>query len=337
MNIASMISGISVFFWIAAVGVLVVILVQAWRGKPVKRGAGIIIGAFVVAILLTTLSAGLVFINPDQRGVVISALQPAGYRPDALTPGLHFVVPFAENVILYPISKQTYTMSIAANEGDVLGDDSITARTADGQQVYVDASVIFEIDPLKVTQIHIQWQNRYSDDLVRPLARGIIRDTISQYNVEQVVTSKRVEMTQAISDGLEAQFKENGLVLIDFILRNITFTPEYAASVEQKQIAEQLAQQAVYVVQQKEQEAEQARQVAKGQADAVVIVAQGDADARIIQAKAEAEALQLIAGALAGNSDLLTYQYITKLSPNVSVMYLPSNSPFVFQLPNTPQ
>jgi regulator of protease activity HflC (stomatin/prohibitin superfamily) len=337
MNIASMISGISVFFWIAAVGVLVVILVQAWRGKPVKRGAGIIIGAFVIAILLTTLSAGLVFINPDQRGVVISALQPAGYRPDALTPGLHFVVPFAENVILYPISKQTYTMSIAANEGDVQGDDSITARTADGQQVYVDASVIFEIDPLKVTQVHIQWQNRYSDDLVRPLARGIIRDTISQYNVEQVVTSKRVEMTQAISDGLEVQFKDNGLILIDFILRNITFTPEYAASVEQKQIAEQLAQQAVYVVQQKEQEAEQARQVARGQADSVVIVAQGDADARIIQAKAEAEALQLIAAALNNNQDLLTYQYITKLSPNVQVMYLPSNSPFVFQLPTTPQ
>jgi regulator of protease activity HflC (stomatin/prohibitin superfamily) len=131
--------------------------------------------------------------------------------------------------------------------------------------------------------------------------------------------------------------EENGLMMLDFVLRNITFTPEYAASVEQKQIAEQLAQQAAYVVQQKQQEAEQARQVAKGQADAAVIMAQGNADARIIQAKAEAEALQLIAGALAGNQDLLTYQYITKLSPNVQVMYLPSNSPFVFQLPNTAQ
>jgi regulator of protease activity HflC (stomatin/prohibitin superfamily) len=337
MNIASMVSGISVFFWIAAIGILVVVLVQAWRGKPVKRGAAIIIGAFIVAIILTSLSAGLVFINPDQRGVVVSALQPAGYRADALTPGLHFVVPFAENVVLYPISKQTYTMSIAANEGDVKGDDSITARTADGQQVQIDASVIYEIDPLKVVQVHIQWQNRYSDDLVRPLARGIIRDVISQYNVEQVVTSKRVEMTQTMSDTLSARFKENGLTLIDFILRNVSFTPEYAASVEQKQIAEQQAQQAAYVVQQKQQEAEQARQVAKGQADAAVIMAQGNADARIINAKAEAEALQLIATALAGNNDLLTYQYITKLSPNVQVMYLPSNSPFVFQLPNPTQ
>ena len=234
MNIASMISGISVFFWVAAVGILVVILVQAWRGKPVKRGVGIIVGAFVIAILLTTLSAGLVFINPDQRGVVISALQPKGYRETALTPGLHFIVPFAENVVEYPISKQTYTMSVAANEGDVSGDDSITARTADGQQVNIDASVIYEIDPQKVVQVHIQWQNRYSNDLVRPLARGIIRDVISQYNVEQVVTSKRVEMTDAMSSALEKQFTDNGLIMIDFVLRNVTFTPEYAASVEQK-------------------------------------------------------------------------------------------------------
>ena len=124
-------------------------------------------------------------------------------------------------------------------------------------------------------------------------------------------------------------------MLVDFVLRNIQFTDEYAASVEQKQIAEQLAQQAVFVVQQKQQEAEQARQTAKGQADAAVIVAQGNADARIIQAQAEAEALKLIEEALKNNPDLLTYQYITKLSPNIDVMLLPSGSPFIFTLPSS--
>ena len=78
--------------------------------------------------------------------------------------------------MLYPISKQTYTMSIAPNEGQMSGDDSISARTSDGQEVMVDASVIYQIDPTKVTQMHIQWQDRYSDDLVRPVSRGVIRD-----------------------------------------------------------------------------------------------------------------------------------------------------------------
>jgi regulator of protease activity HflC (stomatin/prohibitin superfamily) len=79
---------------------------------------------------------------------------------------------------------------------------------------------------------------------------------------------------------------------------------------------------------------------AQGQGQAWVIQAQAEAEARVIQAKAEAEALALIAQVLAENPDLLTYQYINKLSPNVQVMLLPNNAPFLFPLPdlqNIPQ
>ncbi len=120
---------------------------------------------------------------------------------------------------------------------------------------------------------------------------------------------------------------------MDFVLRNITFSPEYAASVEQKQIAEQLAKQAVFVVEQKKQEAQQAIETAKGQAESAVIAAEGRAQARLVEAEAEAQALQLIQAAIADNPELLTYQYITKLAPNINAMLLPSESPFVFQLP----
>ncbi len=113
------------------------------------------------------------------------------------------------------------------------------------------------------------------------------------------------------------------------MLRNITFSPEYAASVEQKQIAEQLAQQAKFVVEQRKQEAEQARQVAQGQADAAVIQSQGQAEARIIQADAEAQALQTIATSVADNPDLLQYLYIVKINPAIQVMLLPNNAPFI--------
>ncbi len=224
-------------------------------------------------------------------------------------------------------------MSIAPSEGQIVGDDSITARTADGQEIFVDASVIFSLDPQEVVGVHIAWQDRYSKDLVRPLARGVIRDIVSQYRVEQVVSSKRDEMVTKITDGMRQQLEENGLLMSNFILRNITFSPEYAASVEQKQIADQLAQQAKLIVEQRKQEAEQARQQAQGVADSVVIRAKGDAESRLIQAEAEARALEFIASVLQDNPQLLTYQYITKLSPNIQAMLLPSNQPFLFPLP----
>ncbi len=334
MNIASFFGTVALAAWVVFIGVLGLVVLRATRDRPLHNGGWLVLAFFVVAVVFSSVSAGMVFINPEERGVVISALQPTGYRPEALTPGLRWVIPFFESVVTYPISRQTYTMSIAPNEGAIKGDDSITARTQDGQELLVDASVIFAIDPNKVINVHIYWKNSYIDGLIRPQARGAIRDVISQYGVQDVVSNKRQEMTDKIRTQLEQKLSENGLMLVDFIIRNLTFSTEYAASVEQKQIAEQQAQQAKFVVEQRKQEAEQARQVAQGVADAAVIRAKGDADARLIQAEAEAKALNMLAAALKDNPDLLSYQYITKLAPNTQVMLLPSNSPFLYSLPN---
>jgi regulator of protease activity HflC (stomatin/prohibitin superfamily) len=336
MNVASFLKVFAIVAWLAFFGVLAITVLRASKNKNVKGVVTVLLLVLAGALILTTVSAGLVFIQPEERGVVISALQSGGVRPAPLQPGLRWIIPFFESVITYPISRQTYTMSIASSEGDIQGDDSITARTADGQEIFVDASVIYAIDPAEAVQVHIDWQDRYTDELVRPVARGVIRDVVSQYKVEEVVTTKRVEMTNQISSDMQQKLADNGLSLVNFILRNITFSPEYAASVEQKQIAEQQAQQAAFVVEQRRQEAEQARQVAQGQADANVIQAQGAADARLIQAQAEAQALQLIASALQNNENLLLYQYINQLAPGIQVMLVPNDNPYLLSLPTLP-
>jgi regulator of protease activity HflC (stomatin/prohibitin superfamily) len=334
MNIADMLKAVSSLSWLLAFVVIGLAVFRATRNQSFKAAGSLVVGAVVVALLLTVISAGLVFIQPEDRGVVISAVTPGGYRPTALEPGLHWIIPFAENVVTYPISKQTYTMSIAPSEGAITGDDSIAARTADGQEVLVDASVIFAIDPNQTVAVHIAWQDRYINDLVRPVTRGVVRDVASQFGVEEIVSSKRVELTEGVRDGIGAKLAENGLILVDYVLRNITFSPEYAASVEQKQIAEQQAQQAKLTVEQRKQEAEQARQTAQGQADARVIAAKGDAEARLINAEAEAKALELIAAALQVNPGLITYQYVQKLAPGIQVMLVPNDNPYLLPLPS---
>jgi regulator of protease activity HflC (stomatin/prohibitin superfamily) len=345
MNIKVVLTAIAGLSWIAVVVLLVLTVVRASRRQNIKPFTTGLIVALVLALLLNTISAGLVFIQPDQRGVVISAIAAKGYREQALQPGLRWIIPYAETVTLYSISRETYTMSIIADEAQVARDDSVSARTLDGQEVLIDASVIFAIDPAKVIDLHIAWQNRYSNDLIRPLARGVIRDAVSQFRVEEVVSTKRFELQSQIEESMSESLSENGLLLVDFVLRNITFSAEYAASVEQKQIAEQQAQQAKFVVEQKKQEANQAREVAQGEADAAVYRAEGDAkavviqaeakaEARVIQAKAEAEALQLIANVLKTSPSLLTYQYIEKLSPGIKVMLVPSDNPYLLPLPD---
>lgn len=331
MNISALLQGIASFAWIGFIGVLTAIFIRASRNQPVKGLSTLVIVFLVAALLLTTLGAGLVFIEPDQMAVVVTVIGKGGIRQEALGAGLHWIVPFAERVEKYSILNQTYTMSSSSDEGQYAGEDSIQVRTKDGQQVYIDASVIYAINPPNAIELYRTWRFNYEEGLVRPQARGIIRDVASQYGVEEIVSTKRSEMQMAITEELTRIFAENNLILRDFVLRNIRFSDEYALAVEQKQIAEQQAQQAKFVVESKKQEAEQARQIAQGQADAAVIAAQGAAQARLIQAEAEAKANQLLAQSL--TPELIQYQYILKLAPGVQSIFIPSDNQFILPLP----
>jgi regulator of protease activity HflC (stomatin/prohibitin superfamily) len=334
MNVSSFLNTAAFFAWVGFFAVLLLMFTRSRKQSSVRPLLPIAVVLIAAAVLLSAAGAGIVFINPEERGVVISAISPKGYRERPLQPGLNWIVPFLEYVERYPISRQTYTMSSAASEGERVGDDSIRARTKDGQEVYIDCSVIFSVDPERVIDLHITWQNRYAEELVRPLVRGLVRDMASQYGVEEIVSAKRAELESRITEELSKKFHDNNLILADFVLRNIHFTEEYAKAVEQKQIAEQMALQARFVVEQKKQEAEQARQIAQGQADAAVIKAKGEAEARLIQAEAEAKALATIEEVLRNHPELLQYLYILKLSPSIQTLILPSNAPFILPLPS---
>jgi regulator of protease activity HflC (stomatin/prohibitin superfamily) len=281
-----------------------------------------IIGPLLIPIAFTLFAMSLVFIPPQQVGVVISLLSPGGIRPQPLRAGLHWIVPILEWHESYPIYWQTYTMSgvtATASEGGVNSEgpqDSIRARTSDGQEVHLDTSIIFRVDEQQVVAIHVEWQNRYVADLISPLIRGEVRSQISQFTAREVNSSARRDLETTLDRQLRDQLGEKGLVVDRFLLRDITFSPEFIAAIESKQVAVEQQAQASY-------EAERQR-----------VLAQGEADAAIIRATGQAESLKLIGGALTQNKDLTTYHYVEKLAPNVRVMLVPNNAPFILPLPN---
>lgn len=280
---------------------------------------------FIVLLIIIAVSAvqtSAVFIEPQEVGVVVSVLSSEGYHSRPSRSGLRWLVPLLEEVHKYPISWQTYTMSSNPTEGQKQGDDSIKARTSDGQEVSMDCSLIFQIDPDQAVRIHIDWQGRYIDDFVRPVTRGLVRTLVSQYKADEVNSSKRLDLERDINKQIRDVFEEKGFTVDRFILRNISFSPEYATSIEQKQVALQ-------GITESEHKADQVRRLAQGEADAILTKAQADADAVRIKASAESDALKLIADALSRDKNLLTYRYIEKLSPAIRAMLVPNNAPFI--------
>ena len=77
--------------YIFIIAFLVLTVLRARQGKKTRGTVTGIIVAVVAAIILNTVSAGLVFIEPQERGVVFSAIAPKGYREAILQPGLRWV------------------------------------------------------------------------------------------------------------------------------------------------------------------------------------------------------------------------------------------------------
>ena len=291
----------------------------------------------LVLAFVTTLHFSLVFIPPQYTGVVISMLDKGGISKKPLNGGLHLIAPLLQRVEVYPLYWQTYTIVSNPLEGQKKGDDSITARTSDGQEVDINCSVLYRIAPEKVVNLHINWQHRYVEDMVRPIIRGTVRLVVSKFSVSEINSHSRRHAEKELSEHLKVIFSYNSLILEAFLLRDITFTPLYAQAVEQKQVAEQgttrTEHEAMQIANYAKGLAEKTRIAARAEAQAVVVTAQADARAIVLQAQAQAEYFQRVAQALQVNPNLLTYEYINKVAPQIKSFYLPNDAPL--QLPET--
>ena len=173
---------------------------------------------FTFTLGIVVLGYAVNFIQPAAVAVVISALSPDGIRQQPLRAGLHVIIPFLEQVQLYPIYYQTYTMSNGEGSAEDIGDDSIRARTKDGQEVRLSTSTIFRIDVNQVTQVHVDWQDRYIDDLIRPLVRGFVRTEVSKFTVNEVNSSSRAELEATLERLLREELTLKGFELDQFLI-----------------------------------------------------------------------------------------------------------------------
>lgn len=235
----------------------------------------------VVLVALFLFRSTLIFVPAGHVGVVYD--RGFGVLEKTMREGLNFAIPLWQSVTLIDTRLQEYTMSAAIDEGALRRDDSLDAPTADGQQVKVDASVLFRVDPDKAAQLYKTIGADYVDKIVRPFGRSQIRMVISRYTAPSIYSEKRQEaetvMTKELTEMLEPKFLKIDKVL----LRAVYFSAEYSQAIEAKVIAEQKVKQAEYEVLE-----------AKQRADAKIAEAKGLAEAQAMQkASLTQEYLQL--------------------------------------------
>jgi regulator of protease activity HflC (stomatin/prohibitin superfamily) len=298
--------------------------------RPQRARASLAVVGMLMLLAFGIASQGLVTVQPQEVGVVFNTLSGTLERP--LRSGIHVRLPILYTTSLYPINQQQFSVPDAAT-----GDEAIRARSIDGQEVFLEVSVIYSIDPDSVNVVHQRWQSRYPESFILPTIRGLVRDNVSQFRAQEIYAGQVERMEALVSSALSERFREEGFLFSAFLIREMTFSPEYAEAVEQAQIAQQAVEQARIRVEQRRQEAEQVRIAAEGARDAAIIQAEGEASVTLLEAQANAEALQLVSEQIAANPSLIQYRYSQNLGENVRLVVIPSGNSLQFDQPPNDQ
>jgi len=207
-----------------------------------------------IAIILALLSlTSVVIINPGEAGV-LSVL--GGAKDGVLLEGLHFKPPLISNVDIYDLTVQKFEVPAQSS-------------TKDLQNLTASFAINFRLDPIQAVNIRRtqgSLQNIVSK-IIAPQTQESFKVAAARRTVEEAIT-RREELKQDFDKALEARLEKYGIIILDTSVVDLEFSPEFSRAVEEKQIAEQRAQRAVYVAQEAEQEAEATINRAKGQAEA---------------------------------------------------------------------
>ena len=335
-GISSVLGAIALLGFLGFLGGIGLVVVAASQGRPVRSGLSLAAVGLALGLVFSIVSQGILIVAPQQVAVIFNTLSGTLEDPPRLS-GTHIVVPVLQEATLYPIQQQQYTMSGIPGEGQVQGNDAVRGRTLDGQEVFLDISVLFGVDPAEANTVHVRWQNRYENDLVRPTVRGQAREVVSRFRAEDIFGEQRTAVEDSLEQLLASRLDEEGFILTDLLIRDVTFSQAFTDSIERKQIAEQQALEAAFRVQEEQQNAERVRVTAQGARDANIAEAEGEAQAIVLRAEAQAEALRLVSEQLAANPSLIQYEYIQQLADNINLALVPSNSPFLFNFDSLAQ
>jgi len=280
-----------------AVGSVVVSGLETEKGKT---GSVRLAGFSITAVLLIfyTIFASYHQVQAGHVGVVYQFGGIIGQRSE----GLQWVAPWQD---LTPASIQVQRHTF----------DKLDTFSKQTQDVFISATINVRVSPKAIQGLYRNIGPNWFDVLVTPRVNQFLKDETVKYDTTDIAPNRevlRADVRKRLNDVLAS----DSIDVVDFLINNISFRPEFIQAIEQKQIATQQAL-----------EQQQRVAVAKYTADQVRTKAQGEADATLILAMQQAKANDLLAKSI--TPTLIQYQTVQKLAPNVQTILLPSNQPFI--------
>lgn len=312
------------------------------------------IGRWVAALgIIGALSGCTATTESAEVGVRVNKVPFLGARGvvDTVYPqgGTYFFFRPLSDWYVFDVAIQNLVMTREPAEGDRSGDDSLRFKTIDGNDVSVNVTVAWSIEPSRAPYL-LESVGRSTKEveetLVRPVSRALIRDILNKLTSEAYYQAdKRFEMAEIARTRLTEIFAPEGIAIQQVLLGEHRFNEEYEDTIRSKKVAEQEAERLVSETEAAGEEQKRDLETAKGEvsktveaalgaaeqrkleADAIYFERQQQAEALLAEKRAKAEGLTAQARALAGSGGTTMVKLkVAEALKGKRVLFLPAGS-----------
>jgi regulator of protease activity HflC (stomatin/prohibitin superfamily) len=237
--------------------------------------------AFPVALIVGVLLVFSVFtasstVTAGHVGVLLTW---GRVEPVVLSPGFHFVIPFAQRIVQVDTRVQPHTFK------------QIDAASQELQSVKLTGTMNYHLRADRVYELYQNVGLEFATNVIDPAFSDFIKEVVPQYRVTDIL-AKREEIRNLAKEKLGSNLDRYGITVDDIYISDIAFSKDYQDAIEKKQTQQQNVETERQVLEQRRIQAEQAVAEAEGKARAAVATARGEADAN--RAKTESITPQLI-------------------------------------------
>ena len=270
---------------------------------------GVAIGIIILIIIGVVAFASVKIVDAGHRGVLLH-WNAVDLSQPPLEEGLHFVVPFQDEVVDIEVRTLKYEKNTRSASKDL-------------QTVETTVTVNYHPDKEAVHRLYKNLGLDYENRVIQPAIEETVKQVTANYNAEELIT-KRPLVKQDIESSIRERLNQFEVVTEVISITDFEFSPLFAQAIESKVEAEQKALKAENDLLRIEVEAKQR------EANAI-----GVANANIAEAKGEAEAIAIINKALAENPNYLEWLKTQAWDGKLPLVVGEGGTPFI-QIPVTP-
>src|SRR5437867_10540632 len=264
----------------------------------------ILAGIVTFVVIIIVMFESVVVVEAGHRGVVLYV---GAVENRVLGEGIHFIIPFAEQVI----QMEVRTLKFEANA---------SAASNDLQEVQTTVALNYHISPSQANVIYQQLGADYADRIIAQTIQESVKESVAKFNAEELIT-KRATAKAVIAQSIGNTLSTRNIVVETVFITDFKFSQAFASQVESKVVAFQkfLTEQnnllAIQVI-----------------ANQTVVQAQAQARANVAKAGGESQAIKIITQQLRQSPQYLQWQAINRWNGQMPYALGGSGVPF-FQLP----